>query len=171
MEISSTRVNPATLSRAQLRQSSGPEDKANGVLDRYAGDDAQAIFDDLLSQKAQAEKAASQSQLTQLGLFGMATSGLIAGACGLAAGSLLGPIGVAGALVFGALHVLNISQDRTHEKLEQVSEDHLSLYNTSQRALGLPELSRPESSGPSALLGGDDLLAANFGLQGFNLGI
>ncbi len=147
-----------------MQKVSSPELLESGVFERYSGDTAGEMLGDLMSQKKLAEKAASREQLTQLGLFGISAATLTTGVVGLALGTALGPVGLVGGLVAGALFGRQVATDDTNTRLHQVADDHFEIYNAAQRASGGQEaqwVSRPEPAGL-----GDDTGAYLFGHQG-----
>lgn len=151
MNISSLPGNPALVTRAQMKQASSPQLTESGVFERYAGDTAGEVLADLSAQKALAQKAASREQLTQLGLFGASALSLTAAVCGLALGTALGPVGLVGGLAVGALFTRHLATDDTSQKLAQVQDDHMELYNAVQRASGGVEARWVETRSSSSL--------------------
>ncbi|MBN9419366.1 MAG: hypothetical protein J0I12_28180 [Candidatus Eremiobacteraeota bacterium] len=150
MKVASLPNTPVQISRAQMQKASSSELVESGVFERYSGDTAGEMLGDLMSQKKLAEQAASREQLTQLGLFGISAATLTAGVVGLALGTVLGPIGIAGGLAAGALFGRQVATDDTTTRLHQVADDHVELYNAAQRASGGQEArweTRPDPAG------------------------
>lgn len=154
MKVASLPNTPVQISRSQMVSQSSPELVESGVFERYSGDTAGEMLGDLMSQKKLAEQAASREQLTQLGLFGVSAATLTAGVVGLALGTALGPVGIVGGLVAGALFGRQVATDETNTRLHQVADDHLEIYNAAQRASGGEEVGWQTRPDPTGL--GDD---------------
>ena len=154
MKVANLANTPAQITRAQMKQVSSQELQESGVFERYSGGTAGEMLGDLMTHKQLAEKAASREQLTQLGLFGASLATLVTGAFGLALGTALGPVGIAGGLALGALFGRQVASDDTNTRLHQVADDHLELYNAAQRASGGQEVQWQERAANHGL--GDD---------------
>lgn len=168
MKVANLPNTPVQISRAQMQKASSAELLESGVFERYSGDTAGEMLGDLMAQKQLAQKAASREQLTQLGLFGVTAASLTAGVVGLALGTVLGPVGIAGGLAVGALFGRQVASDDSNTRLHQVADDHLELYNAAQRAGGGQEVQWQERPAYQGL--GDDS-GAYYLMHDGNIGI